>query len=329
MKRHILSIYEGTGLAATFAATLAVALLVWPPAKAADRHTTFITLGTASGPIANPLRFQPANLLRFGDEVILIDAGDGAPEQLAKAGVSLDTVGTVVISHLHIDHTGSLFAILGMRIQTLSPNVLTIYGPPGTKETVDGLIAAAQPFVEAGAAMRGRSAVRIEDTVKVIEVTDGSTFNIGEVRVTAAANTHFSMSTGRDDQLLVSLSYRFDAPDRSIVYTGDTGPSTNVERLAHNADLLVSEISDPDLALAGVKKRRPDLPPGVLSAVEAHFRHEHLDPDQAGLLAEHAGVKNLVLTHNPIGFGELDRVKGLIATHYKGPITFAKDLDQF
>ena len=56
--------------------------------------------------------------------------------------------------------------------------------------------------------------------------------------MTAASNSHYTFSPGSAEVAkFVSLSFRFDAPDRSIVYTGDTGPSENVERLARNADL--------------------------------------------------------------------------------------------
>ena len=43
-----------------------------------------------------------------------------------------------------------------------------------------------------------------------------------------------------EDRNYKSLSFRFDLPGRSIVYTGDTGPSAAVETLAKGADLLVS-----------------------------------------------------------------------------------------
>lgn len=39
-----------------------------------------------------------------------------------------------------------------------------------------------------------------------------------------------------------SLSYRFDLGHRSITYTGDTGPSDAVTRLAQGSDMLVSEV---------------------------------------------------------------------------------------
>src|SRR5690606_21667302 len=102
-------------------------------------------------------RAQPANLLVEGDQGILIDVGDGAAQQLGKIGVPLENVQTLFISHLHFDHTGGLFALLARRFQTLVPGKLTIYGPPGTQATVDGLIAAMAPAVTAQSNIRARA----------------------------------------------------------------------------------------------------------------------------------------------------------------------------
>ncbi|HWB53293.1 MAG TPA: hypothetical protein VG722_03845 [Tepidisphaeraceae bacterium] len=55
-------------------------------------------------------------------------------------------------------------------------------------------------------------------------------------------------------------------------------------------------------------------------------------PDQVGLLAVHAGVHRLVLTHFGGATGSEDQIARLtkiIASHYKGPIHFANDLERF
>lgn len=294
-------------------------------------QASFITLGTNSGPLPNARRSEPANLLRVADQIVLIDVGDGAPEQLSKIGVGVDKVATVFISHLHFDHTGGLFALLGMRYQTVSPNVLTIYGPPGTQELVSGLLAAMQPFTRlSGASMRARTQHPPAESVRVIEIVDGSKVTLGPLLVTAATNSHYSFDAGSPEAAqFLSLSYRFDLPDRAIVYTGDTGPSENVERLATGADLLVSEIIDPELAIAQLKAVRPDLNFLILKMVEKHFKAEHLTANEVGLLAQKAGVKALVLTHNAIPDESLTATGQAIAAHFGGRITFARDLDTF
>ena len=325
--KYPISLCASLVLASTSLATESVVASTSAAELPTTSHSIWTTLGTNAGPIPNPTRSQPANLLRSGDETILVDVGDGAAGQLAKAGVPIDAVQTLFISHHHFDHTGGLFALLGMRYQILTRGVLTIYGPPGTKEVVDGLIAAMKPMAR-NVSVRARQSP--EEAVKVVEIGDGSKVMIGAVAVTAASNSHYTFSPGSAEAAkFVSLSFRFDAPDRSIVYTGDTGPSENVERLARNADLLVSEIIDPGAALASIKAARPDLPPTALTLIEQHFRAEHLVQDEVAKLAQRAGVKALVLTHNPIDSPGIARASKAIMMHYNGTITFAADLDKF
>jgi ribonuclease BN (tRNA processing enzyme) len=293
-------------------------------------RSTFVTLGTVGGPIPNARRSEPANLLIVGDQYLLIDAGDGAAEQLARAGVSLEQIHSVFLSHLHFDHTGGLFAILGLRYQTLGSGVLTVYGPPGTRALVVGLIAAMQPAAAAGVGFPGQAPRPPAPGIQVNEITDGSQLILGQVRVTAAVNTHYSFAKGSAEAAAFqSLSLRFDVPDRSIVYTGDTGPSDNVVQLAHHVDLLVSEVVDAEDAMATLQRINPRIPPAVLAVVRRHMLEQHLTPEAAGALAAAAGVGRLVLTHNGLGDSGDARALAAVSGKFKGPIVLANDLDRF
>ena len=290
---------------------------------AAARGPTWTTLGTNSGPVPNAKRSEPANLLRVGREALLIDCGDGASVQLAKAGVPVAALQTVILSHLHFDHIGGLFALIAERYQMRAPGVLVVYGPPGTRVVVDGLLAAMRPSPPAGV----RDERPAAETVEVVEVGDGAHFVVGDVRVTAAANAHYIATPG--GERFVSLAYRFDLPGRTIAYTGDTGPSAAAERLAQGADLLVSKTIDAAAALDAIRRTRPDASPAILAMVKAHFEQEHLSPREAGLLAQYAGAKMLVLTHDAVDPDVADRMRAAIAAGYRGPIRFARDLDVF
>lgn len=304
----------------------ALALATASPVLAAPA-LSWTTLGTNSGPIPNPERSQAANLLRFGDQVVLVDIGDGAPEQLAKAGVRVGQVQTVVISHLHFDHTGGLFALLGMRVQTGVTTPLAIYGPPGTRKTVETLFAAMGPGIEVSGTIRGPM-TDADKAVTVIELADGQGFNIGPIAVKAVTNSHY-VTLKPNTAGHTALSFRFEAGGRSVLYTGDTGPSDKVETLCKGADLLVSEIMDPVEAITRIRKTRPEVPEFAWKIVEEHFRLEHLSPEEAGLLADRCGAKALVLTHNSIERPHLPGARATIAARYKGPITFAEDLQVF
>jgi ribonuclease BN (tRNA processing enzyme) len=312
---------------------LALAAVLFGSATAAAAEASawrFVTLGTNSGPIPNAQRAEPANLLRAGDKAILIDVGDAAPWQLAKAGVPLPQVEAVFVSHLHFDHTGGLFAFMGQRYQGGAATPVTIYGPRGTGATVEGLLAAMAPMTDIDVNKRAREQLAPREMFKVVELEDGARVALGDVTAIVAANSHHILSeTVNPKAKGASLSFRFDVPGRSIVYTGDTGPSGAVEALAAGADVLVAEVMDPDLALAAARVRAPNLPAMALGLVEQHFRRQHLSPTEVGRMANRSRVKKLVLTHNALPDGALSAAKKAIAAEFKGRIVFAKDLDAF
>jgi len=316
-------------LTAFLAFALAAGPVAAQPAPPSD-HSAFITLGTTAGPIPNPTRSQPANLLRWRDQNILIDAGDGAAEQLGKTGVRLDTIRTIFISHLHFDHMGGLFAILGMRYQTQVASPLTIYGPPGTRHMVEGLLAAMQPMSEVGAGFVGAPRRPVDAGIMVEEIADGAHVTLGDVNVIAARNSHYSYPEASPEaQRFQSLSFRFNLPDRAIVYTGDTGPSAAVERLAQGADLLVSEVIDPDGAMADLLRQRPDLPILARTFIMQHFREQHLTGQAAGQLARAAHVRRLVLTHIAVPAEGIAATRAAAAAAYGGPVEVATDLGRY
>jgi ribonuclease BN (tRNA processing enzyme) len=285
------------------------------------------TLGTAGGPIPNPVRAQPANLLGNAEGAILVDAGDGVVDQLGKAGVDLGTVGAIFLSHLHIDHTAGLLGVLGRRLQTRITRPLTVYGPSGTRREIERIESSLE-YLAGLMASNGRTGTGRSCDVGVVEISDGASITVGPVTVAAATNSHYGFPSGSEDAArFQSLSFRFDMPDRSIVYTGDTGPSDNVARLARGADVLVSEIIDPAAALAQIKATRQDLPVFAEPFLTKHFAKEHLSADEVGLLARTAEVGAVVLTHNSLAGTGFATALAAIATHFGGTIAFADDLD--
>ncbi|MXO87240.1 MBL fold metallo-hydrolase [Altererythrobacter aestuarii] len=302
-------------------------------APAVTPASQWITLGTHGGPVPHPDRAEPANLLLTSNEVYLVDVGDGAANQMARAGVPLARLSGVFISHLHFDHTGGLGAVLGLRFQTEAQNTLTIYGPPGTRQLVDGLIASMRPGGEAGYGVPGEAVHDPAAGIAVVEWRGGETAVVGGMTVRNVENTHYSFTADSPQYgRYASLSFRFDLPDRSILYTGDTAPSAAVDQLGQGADLLVAEMIDLDGLLSAMGPTRGDSPGGPPSILLEHLRTHHITPAQIGEMAAFMEVGEVVVTHLVIGNAGREawrRYEAEIGEHYDGVVTIAQDLDGF
>jgi ribonuclease BN (tRNA processing enzyme) len=311
---------------------LAITVLSLSIMACADEGPTneFITLGTIAGPVSNATRAQPANALIVNDDLYLVDAGDGAVGQLAKIGFRVDEVDGLFISHLHFDHTGGVLAVLGLQSQLSTEKPLQVFGPPGTKTFIDGLIAGMAPAMDAAFGMPNRS---WQALVEVEEVVQGSTIELDGVTVHVAENSHFAIpeASGQPEKAK-ALSFRFDLENRSIVYTGDTGPSEALEELAMGADLLVSEMMDIDAILVEILGNNPDMPQRQYDGIEWHLRAHHLLPEQVAELAVKAKVGSVVVTHMSPNVATEEMAKRYldeIGETYDGKAVIADDLDRF
>jgi ribonuclease BN (tRNA processing enzyme) len=188
--------------------------------------------------------------------------------------------------HELVDHTGDLFAFLGQRYQTSNFSPLTIYGPPGIKRKVVGLFAVMRPMSESGDRLANIANQTPDFDTEIIELSGGEQVAIGQIEVMNIVNTHHILSdpTSARSQ---SLSFRFDLPDRSIVYSGDTGPSKALENLAEDVDLLICEIMMPQKSLNCIRVTIPDVPERALSAIMNHFQRQLVSQEEAGLIVKH------------------------------------------
>ncbi len=298
----------------------------------APNPSTFTTLGTGGGPMQNPLRSQPAHLLMNGTKPVLIDCGEGAMGQLKRAGVEFRDVSEIFLTHHHFDHIGSLFACFGINMMTMRRTPLTVYGPPGTRQIVDGLIAACAVPNAIGFGVPGQSMPKVEDFVVVREIVPGDVIELDGLTVKNCENTHYRQESEAGTEGYLSLSFRFDLPDRSIFFTGDTGECKAVESLAQGVDLLVGEMMDADLTMRMVRSRNPDVPEAQIQKICEHIAGHHLSAEQLGDLATITGARHVVATHLPPGLATPQTAPDYvarIASRFSGEISIAEDLKQY
>jgi ribonuclease BN (tRNA processing enzyme) len=210
---------------------------------------------------------------------------------------------------------------------------VNIYGPPGHRGNRQLL-----------QYLTVQSEIRISDggsTVPVAQVFSGhdkgtgTIFQDANVKVTAVENSHFNFPPGSPAfGKYKSYAYRFDASDRAVVFTGDTGPSDAIAMLAKGADMLVSEVAsfeelkEQAIKMGRWQSRTPEQQAGFIR----HMIEEHLTPEEVGKMAARAGVKTVVLTHLTTTTDPRDEYKRFgeqVKKHFSGQVLVAKDLMEF
>jgi len=251
---------------------------------------TFALTVLGSGTVApSASRTAPGHWVEAGAQRLLLDCGAGVLHRAAEHGIPWHTVTHLAITHFHADHWGELPHVLfalrwGIEPPRATP--LVLLGPAGLGERLEHLSRAFGDWVLAPGF-----------PLEVIELGPEGT------RALDATTTLEWTRTPHTDE---SLAFGVRHGGHRLVYTGDTGPSSQLADWARACDLLLAECSLPEERAMAI----------------------HLTPSQAGALARDAGAKSLVLTHfyPPV---EAVQPARRAAEAFAGPVTAARDGDRF
>ena len=275
-----------------------------------------ILLGTAGGPTPKPNRSAPANVIVVNGASYVIDCGNGVARQMVLAKLKLSSMRSVFLTHQHSDHNADYGNLLLLAWATDLTKRVDTYGPPPLAEMTKQFLALNDYDIRTRIADEGRPPLK--DLIVPHEITAGGPVMQDEnVKVTAALVEHPPVTP--------AFAYRFDCPDRSIVFSGDTRPSKSLVELAKGADVLVHEVM-----------HMPSLEQLIASETNARTLREHLlashtTCEDVGRVATEAGVKTLVLSHFvPGGYPFLkDEVwADAVRPHFSGNLVVGHDLQE-
>ena len=266
-----------------------------------------LLLGTGY-PRPDPAHAGPATAVIVAGKVFLVDAGRGVTLRWSATEIPLKALYAVFLTHLHSDHIAGLPDLFNTSWIFGRYEPLRLYGPAGTREMADAMLA----FFAVDIPIRRDLTEKHPGagaTVETHVVDEGLAYEDDDVSVTAFRVDHGPVKD--------AFGYRFEASGRTIVISGDTRPNDNLVRHAKGADVLVQEAYLPE------HFDRVDTP-----EVAARLKSYHTSAEEAGQLAQAAGVKLLVLTHLiPAGAEAtfLERAR----RYFKGKIVVGRDLMRF
>lgn len=230
-------------------------------------------------------RMAPAYLVQAPGVTLLLDCGSGCTHSLARREVGLHTLTGILLTHLHLDHTGDLAPLLFALANPLHPRRgadLPVWGPEGTAA-----------FLAQLRGLYGRWVEPREAEVRPRDLQGGDTLSLGPLTIRAYAVEHSGHC----------LAYRVAGQGGGgICVSGDTGPCDGLTAAARGAELLVCEC-----------------------AVLEHEQPEgHMRASDVGRTAAAAGCRRVVLTHlypHVVRSRPVETVR----QHFDGEVELAED----
>jgi ribonuclease BN (tRNA processing enzyme) len=305
---HLLRISRRTFLTGAFALSAYVRLI------GRQGGTKLILLGTGGGPRPRKVSSGSAQVVVSNGVAYVIDCGDGVARQLAFAGVPFPSLRHIFITHQHSDHTADYGNLIQLAWTAGLNSRGDSWGPPPLARMTQLFFEMNASDIDIRIANEGRPP--LAPLVHVHELREGgAVMSDDNVRVTAAVVDH--------PPVVPAFAYRFDARDRSIVISGDTSPSQNLEKLAAGADVLVHSVMYPP-AIERLVARVPNA-----AALKASILAHQTSAEDAGRVAQQAGVKTLVLSHfvPPDDAGITDAMwREAASRHFRGTVIVGRDL---
>jgi len=305
-----------------------------PPIVCSMSARELVVLGTAS---QTPTRLRAHNsyALRWDDQLILFDPGEGTQRQCTLAGIAIARATAICITHFHGDHCLGLPGVIQRRSldnsnSPIEPVPLPVFFPGDGVQYFENM----------------RNASIAHDGSEVVPQpidAPGVVGRLGDLALSAAALEHRCTTYGyrldEPDSVSVDAAKLADAGvqgpdvrvllDQGWIDTDDgrvTADQVTVPRKGQSFAFVMDTVLCDGAA---------ELADGVdLLVCESTYLHEHLDlarsyahmtARQAGELAAAAGARRLLLTHFSARYSDAS-VMGDEARHYHDDVIVAEDL---
>jgi len=284
-------------------------------------------LAGSGGPFPHHNRVGPCIVVKAGDHLYIVDAGEGSARNIALMGFQMGKIEAILLTHFHSDHIAGLGEIMLRRWAGGSnAKPVDVIGPTGVETVVEGFNRAYRLDAGYRVAHHGSATVppsgagggaspfslSAEEDASVVVIDDGG------VRVTAFKVNHAPVSP--------AVGYRFDYKGRSLVISGDTVPCQSLKKQSQGVGVLFHEALQPSM-IKMIRDQAGLSPSPSMAKIMADIPSYHTSPEDAAKIAQGAGVKHLVLYHilPPPPAVLKGMFLGDSSKYYPGPITIGED----
>ena len=243
------------------------------------------------GPLPAPSRAETCILVKAGDDMYIVDTGDGSLTNLRNWRVQLNQVRSILLTHLHSDHISDLADFhLNTWVTQNRPSKLNVYGPEGVKKITEGFEQAYMLDYRWRNEHHGDAVAPLDVAgynAHAIDLSDPIIIDHNGLKVTAFEVSHSPVEP--------ALGFRFDYKGRSIVISGDTSFNENLIKHSKKADVLFHEALSKNLTEM-IRKASLESRP-LIAKVMQDILDYHTTPIEAAEIANRANIKHLIFYH--------------------------------
>ena len=243
-------------------------------------------------PIPSPGRAETCMLIQAGDEMFIVDIGDGSNANLQSWGIDYSNIKAVLLTHLHSDHIADLPSLhQGAWILEERKDKLKVYGPEGVVNVTSGIEMAYGLDYKYRHQHHGNDIAPISfagfDT-RTVDLDQPVIYDNEELKITAFKVIH--------EPVEPALGYKFEYKGRSLVITGDTSYAQSVIDNSMNADVLFHE-AQANHMVDVLQNYAGENGAPLRSKVMSDIKTYHTTLLEAAEIANKANVKKLVFYH--------------------------------
>ena len=267
-----------------------------------------LTLLGCGGGMPMPNRFLSSLLISYRGRKILVDCGEGTQVSMRIDNSGFKTIDVICITHIHGDHIVGLPGLLGTIGNSGRTEDITIIGPEGIKEAIDGLrvIAKWLPYN-----------VEVIENPKDNVILDNEYIN-GDIEISTIELDHSSPCLGynfllkRRPKFNIEKAINSNVPKCIWNKLQNTYESIEFENKVYSKEMVIGE-NRKGIKISFITDTRPNTQIEDFIKDSDYFicegtygdnedlikavKNKHMTFKEAANLARNGNVKSLLLTH--------------------------------
>lgn len=267
-----------------------------------------LTLLGCGGGMPMPNRFLSSLLISYRGRKILVDCGEGTQVSMRIDNSGFKTIDVICITHIHGDHIVGLPGLLGTIGNSGRTEDITIIGPEGIKEAIDGLrvIAKWLPYN-----------IEVIENPKDNVILDNEYIN-GDIEISTIELDHSSPCLGynfllkRRPKFNIEKAINNNVPKCLWNKLQNTYESIEFENKVYSKEMVIGE-NRKGIKISFITDTRPNTQIEDFIKDSDYFicegtygdnedlikavKNKHMTFKEAANLARNGNVKSLLLTH--------------------------------